>query len=581
MNKVVANPVWGQVLNNVSRSGGYDWVLSSGEFGDNPTQKEVGAENIEVSFEKGTGGLTSKVIFSDDGKSMDEEGIKKFFTLGYAEYFNSPTALSKYGFGAKGGGFWIGDTITLYCKQDGKIIAAKQNFNEFPAYEPFEPSKKEIEMVNKKLHNSKHGTVVVCSELGWKKSRDLSKVKIEHVITKGWRLMYSYLIKTTGKHYLVEGKEIQPISYNGGVAYKNGNKDDVMPIPEEVLNNKETNVIRELCEVKLPSCETPILYESWHRSRAINGDKYVYDIEDWGMLIFRNGRCVTPKPIQCSKLFGNKNGCIKQKGFGCAIYITGEHDEAFGMTYLKVLNKLTEDCDEVIEALSKMTHEDVNISSSRYDSEGTTIAKKNSDEILKGVNKRLNKMIKEFLHTSTGRGRNPNPEPRPLPPDPPRPPRPKQDDDVLKMRLVEGGQYGNFISVTQFAPCRWYVDINCQHKLYEEFDLGNNLTTLLVMSLYEVCTNISLKVKFDETKEDVFDILAEEYDRIHEIKERFLCDMMSGLVEGLLKSDKVRNRSWMSSRLIGNLPGCEGVGVDSEEVLHVIDAEEPATVAAS
>ena len=101
---------------------------------------------------------------------MVKKVITVFWTLADAAHFLDLLSLSKFGFGAKGGGYFFGNTITLYTKVDGVITKTKQTFETFPRINWCESeedriTQEEIDMVNAKINNSEHGTVIIISDL--------------------------------------------------------------------------------------------------------------------------------------------------------------------------------------------------------------------------------------------------------------------------------------------------------------------------------------------------------------------------------------------------------------------------------
>jgi hypothetical protein len=163
-----------RVCNAISRIG-YEPHSALMDIIDNSVAAE--ALNVRVIVDLSAGKTinqrnnVAKYRIVDNGKGMDETGIKNAFKLG-SEANYKPNSLSKYGMGLKSAGFSLGTRIQIVSKKDGilshkyfldrKIIEEKNDY--VICYEEFTPS--EAAEYEALLGGNQGGTVVEITGCG-------------------------------------------------------------------------------------------------------------------------------------------------------------------------------------------------------------------------------------------------------------------------------------------------------------------------------------------------------------------------------------------------------------------------------
>lgn len=545
-----------QMLQTVSRHTGYTVQSASCEYSDNVLSPEIKANFFAVTFTQ-VGRKLMTICFADDGISMDSKTISIFWTLADAAHFFDMFSLSKFGVGAKGGGYFFGNTITLYTKVDGVITKTKQTFDSFPKInwcdsEEDRITQEEIDMVNEKLHNSDHGTVIIISDLILEEK--MTKTIVSNRIKDGYKEFYceNEFIKNGSKHIYVDGEEIKPLSIFGIKGSTIVNGEDIMA----------KNLIRER-EIKIEGF-APIRYIAAHKSRCYITDKeHEYDFNNPGIYIVRNGRLLTSKPIMDSDILGRKVGCIKHKQFCAVLYITGDHDSLFKLTFNKVINSLDELDSKVKEVLTKYIRKDVLESEHRYMKEGQGDVSADTKDSAEKANDFLKDLLKGFEKTKIYSRTNPKPDPKPGPKPDPKPdpkPRNKKEFGVGFINPGHFGERGDFI-YTEMGDnlCHWTVNINIDHPLYNTLGLENNYKTMAIIGYLEITMHLGVMTKYEETMDEEFFVIYNELVRIEEIRERFTRDIID-------KTIVLREPNKVSAYKVRKMEGCQGVNVNNEEL---------------
>ena len=376
---------------NALRNVGYDNYDALCEFSDNSLEKDVQATFCNFSFikSKEEGKVIDKLIIADDGVGISEMNADNFFKLGFTfkEFIN----LGGYGSGAKTAALSMAKRIVLLTKQRenklfkyvfdldvlleaNEVICEKIEMENIPS--------EEIDLFFQQVRNSDNGTVIILEKIDRFSNKSIESFK--QTFNKRLSTNYSLFIEQNPTtKILVEGKEINKISYIGGTNKNNE------PFEGRLINSIETTY--KDCPISI-KC-----YYLYQETGLIDNDSY--DIptnqKTCGIYFFRNNRLVGGglKPYGAINR-GSIGGDGHSSSFRVIVNYGGEMDANITIA---TFNKMVTDGKELDEEFRDFLFRHINPSYRIFKQMENDRLKDTKDESSKKLSADLTKKAKNII----------------------------------------------------------------------------------------------------------------------------------------------------------------------------------------
>lgn len=543
----------------LSEGGGYNPLSAIFELVDNSFKEEVNASFCSISFEFDNTGNLKKIFCADDGISMNEDDLMKFFSYGErTQNEGKITSLSKYGIGGKAASLYLGDNVTIYCMPDGygKIIKKTFNSCDFVGsslkicnYTDDDITVDEVNMFNDMVKCG-HGTLFVIDSLKrrTKEALSLNRINGTKETIRPIRVAYSRLLRKTGKKLFFNNNDIKPLNYFGGINKVTKEPFSGTVLGEEVIKINGYNDMKLVCV---------------HCTRDFDGN-YVYDMppterKHSGLHIFRNDRCITPEGLDGHVFTADTH---HGQGFRAFLFCDGSHDELFGNTFNKTVTTDDNFNEELIKVLKPKLTKYSNQSVTNRREEGRALAVKANVEFDVMIKDMLNKVIKNFKYVRKSKTKynqlnDSKKDNKKIGLNKTTPKRTELTETIGNVTSINGGINGNFCEI-YLENGKYSVNLNVDHPLYLILRQGNTSNyNILGIILIKLSERIALDEALKED-ENVAKKLSRYYDNINESSETILHNLFKDYSYLYEDNDEYET--------IDDFDGCIGVCLSYEDL---------------
>jgi hypothetical protein len=448
--------------------------------------------------------------------------------------------------------------IELYTKRrGGEVYMSSESLHDYTpdVKANIVTDKKELNTFNEKINGSPCGTLLVIKDL----IEDYRITEEEFLEKDNCFKKLSLIYSNFGRvKHTIAGKEFEYIDIMGG-------------IDKSTDKRVMANVLTQCREIYIDGCEVPLKLITFHRYRNfVNNENTIkWDVNDWGLFIYRNGRLTTIEPLQDDSLFGDKGRSHRQMEFGAILYAESVHDKYLNMPYSKFLSSSRKFNASLLSQLSSQLQKDISKSADMFAEEGNIFTTGSLKERGSKIAANLNKHLQNFKRSAKVKKTTPqNQAPKPNPGLPkPSKPRPKKEKKVKFIKEVRFDNFGvksNLIDVYYNGDNEWSVNVNTGHPLFESMSLNDK--KLECMIYYELSLSMSIENTFYTHDEETSRRLDNNRQELHDLQEDFIHEMEKNYDVG----DTV-------IRVIGSLDGDNpGYETVNEEELTEKMAESPA-----
>ena len=551
---------FGYLMMLASRHSTYNTATGLCEPIDNCDEPKVKAKDVSITFGKDENGIIDTIYIADNGMSMTKAGNTDFWTVDRTEKFDSgdPNSLGKFHLGGKAGPFTFGNKVQLITKrQGGEIYISEETLDNYTDDVKAEivTDSDTIALFNEKIMGSSHGTLVIIKDL-------ISDYRITEKEFKEKDDCFNRLSLVYGGfkdvRHTIGGEELKYIDVMGGVDKNTGER-------------VKAKILTECYNIFIDGCPVPLKLVTFHRYRN-DTDSIEWDFNDWGLLVYRNERLTTIKPLQDDVLFGDKGRSHRQYEFGAILYAESIHDVYLNMPYSKFINTSGKFNTTLIEKLSIQLQKDIAQSADDYKKEGNALETNKMDEkgekLANNLNKRLQNYKKSAKYKKTTSEEqdatidetNKNKRTKVHDIYPPRPKKKKKVVFVNEVKFIDYGEKNNLIDVYYDGNNKWSVSVNTGHPLFESMSLSDK--KLEAMIYYELSLSMAIENTFYTHDEKTSRRLDNNRKELHDLQEAFIHEMES-------KYNPDEDKSTEAVMRVNSIDGCMGTNVIYEEIENV------------
>ena len=242
----------------------------------------------------------------DNGKGMDEAGIKDALKLGSPEDNYDPETLSKFGLGLKSASFSQGEVLEIISSDgDGPFLKYRVSLTEIMEQGQYGADRLELNEDDQALvaeHlDEGHGTIVRIGDI--RKGNHPSIKSTVEELQQRVGVIYYYFMRDDGLVISVEGQICQPLDplfieeaeQNGNLNENDwtGRETRWIEKPTELTLDAERNVKVWVEVTQLPHPPTFALPPGNSTEQARTRDKYRIDAGNYGFYVYRNKRLLS------------------------------------------------------------------------------------------------------------------------------------------------------------------------------------------------------------------------------------------------------------------------------------------------
>ena len=302
---------------------GHDNFTAPKDIMDNALDPDVNATNVWVDIKQSNGEYT-QIRIADDGLGITPAKINEVLKYGSKTGRDKTTYLGGYGSGLNTAAIAMGTKFEIRTKsENGPFYIIEYDYLKITETERFDApgrigtTEEYIDFMKTTL--SKTGTIVTVSELDRMKNNDMDGYI--DALARSIGKTYYYFITKYGKHFFLNGKEVNPID----------------PIARELpeIVPYAVNESFEYEEHKFVYSVYNIPIISLQRSKEIGRNK-----PSAGIYIFRNKRLVG-EALDLNIVGLAADG--HKSGIRIELFMDGTCDELFNLTYIKVIRELNKD----------------------------------------------------------------------------------------------------------------------------------------------------------------------------------------------------------------------------------------------
>ena len=555
MRKAVLN--FGYLMMLASRNSTYNTVTGLCEPIDNSNEPSVKAKNVSVTFGKDENGIIDTIYIADDGASMTRAENVEFWAVDRTDKFDDgdPNSLGKFHLGGKAGPFSFGDKVQLLTKrQNGEIYMSEETLSNYTDdVKPVAVTDDDtVTLFNEKIMGSSHGTLVIIRDLIKDYRITEEEFKQKDDCFKGLSLVYGNF---KGVKHTVCGEELEHIDVMGGIDTATG---------ERVM----AKVLTQCYKITVGDCPVPLKLITFHRYRN-EKDTIEWDFNDWGLLIYRNGRLTTTEPLRDDALFGEKGRSHRQMEFGAILYAESVHDDYLNMPYSKFITSAKKFNTSLLEQLSRQLKIDVGISADKFYEEGNSLTtaslKDKGEKIANNLNSRLQNFKKsaKYKKTSDNEQEQNADDKKTNKKEHKKEHKQQQQKSKRKVKFVNAvnfGDYGmknNLIDVYYDGNNSWSVNVNTGHPTFKSMKLNDKKVEAMIY--YELSLSMAIENTMYTHDEKTSRRLSNNRTELHDLQESFIHEMEA-------KYNPEEDESTETIIRIRNIDGCMGANITYEEI---------------